>query len=127
MVRSSDEKNVILALQALQNDPSLSLRTAAKTYNVSHTILRHRRAGRPARRDAVPNSKKLNKLEEEAIVKYIIDLVERYFPPRLIMVEEMANQLLHARGAPPVGKLWAHNFVARQPELKMRMTRRKDY
>jgi hypothetical protein len=39
----------------------------------------------------------------------------------------MANQLLRVRDAPPVGKLWAHNFVQRKKELKMRWSRRYDY
>ena len=39
----------------------------------------------------------------------------------------MANQLLRVQDAPPVGKLWAHNFVKRQPELDIRWTRRYDY
>jgi RecB family endonuclease NucS len=39
----------------------------------------------------------------------------------------MANQLLRARDAPPVGKRWAHNFVQRQPELCTRYARRYDY
>ncbi|KAL2019064.1 hypothetical protein VTK56DRAFT_10095 [Thermocarpiscus australiensis] len=39
----------------------------------------------------------------------------------------MANQLLRVRGAPPVGKLWAHRFVKRQPELCTRYAHRYDY
>jgi len=39
----------------------------------------------------------------------------------------MANQLLRIRDVPPVGKLWAHNFVKRQPELRTRWSRRYDY
>ncbi|KAL2014982.1 hypothetical protein VTK56DRAFT_6632 [Thermocarpiscus australiensis] len=39
----------------------------------------------------------------------------------------MANQLLRVRGAPPVGKLWAHRFVKRQLELRMRYACRYDY
>jgi hypothetical protein len=35
-------------------------------------------------------------------------------------MEEMANQLLADRGAPPVGKRWASNFVKRHKELKSR-------
>jgi hypothetical protein len=42
-------------------------------------------------------------------------------------VEEMANQLLRARDAPPVGKRWASNFVKRQPELRPRFNRKYDY
>ena len=51
----------------------------------------------------------------------------RSFPPRLCGVEDMANQLLYVRDAPPVGKLWAYNFVKRQPELRTRWTRKYDY
>ena len=42
-------------------------------------------------------------------------------------VEELANSLLADRDAPSVGTRWAHNFVKRQPELKMRLFRRYDY
>jgi hypothetical protein len=42
-------------------------------------------------------------------------------------VEEMANQLLADRGAPPVGKRWASNFVKRHKELKSRFCRNYDY
>jgi len=35
----SKEARVILALEALENDESLSLREAAKIYNVSHMTL----------------------------------------------------------------------------------------
>jgi len=61
------------------------------------------------------------------IVQYVIELYTRAFPPRLCGVEDMANQLRRVRDAPPVGKRWAHNFVKRQPELRMRYTRRYDY
>ena len=39
----------------------------------------------------------------------------------------MANHLLRERDAPPVGKLWAHRFVKRQPQLRTRYSRRYDY
>lgn len=42
-------------------------------------------------------------------------------------MEGMANQLLRARDAPPVGQLWAYRFVQRQPELRTRWGRRYDY
>jgi hypothetical protein len=127
MASPSYEARIILALEALKNNNDFSLRAAAKTYNVSLTTLYHRRDGRTARRDTVPNSKKLTELEEETIVQYIIELVTRSFPPRLSGVEDMANQLLRARNAPPVGKLWAHNFVRRRPELRTRYSRKYDY
>ena len=127
MPSTLNEARVILALQALQSNKNLSIRAAAKIYNVPATTIRRRRNSHTARRDSIPNSKKLTHLEEEAIVRYIIELYARSFPPRLRGVEDMANQLLRVRDAPPVGKLWAHNFVKRQPELRTRYTRRYDY
>lgn len=121
------EARVNLAIEAIQNDKHLSIRAAAKIYNVSYTTLHDRRAGKPARRDIPANSRKLTDLEERAIVQYVLELITRSFPPRLCGVEDMANQLLRARDAPRVGKHWASNFVKRQPELRTRYSRRYDY
>ena len=123
----SKEARVILALEALENNENLSLREAAKIYNVSRMTLTRRRAGRPTQHATTPKSRRLTDSEEKAIVQYILELVARSFPPRLRGVEDMANHLLHVCDAPPVGKLWAHNFVERHLELKIRWTRRYDY
>jgi hypothetical protein len=127
MALPSNEARIVLALKALQKDHTLSLRAAAKVYNVSPATLIRRRDGRPTRRNTTPKSRRLTDSEERAIVQYIIELSLRAFPPRLRGVEDMVNQLLRVRDAPPVGKLWAYNFVKRQPELRTRYTRRYDY
>jgi hypothetical protein len=121
------EGHILLALQALQNDKNLTVRAAAKIYRVSRKTLGRRRAGTPAQCDTTPKSKNLTHSEEEVIVQYIIELDARSFPPRLCGVEDMANHLLRERDAPPVGKLWAHRFVKRQPQLRTRYTHRYDY
>ena len=102
---NSNEAYIILALQALQNDKNLSERAAAKIYGVDRRTLGRRRAGYPARRDITPNSKKLTQSEEEAIIQYIIELDVRIFLLRLRSVEDIANQLLYLRNAPPISKL----------------------
>jgi len=127
MSSTSNEARVILALKAVQDDKHLSIRAAAKIYNVAATTIRRRLAGRTARRNTTPNSRRLTDSEEEALVQYILGLIARAFPPRLHGVEDMANQLLRVRDAPSVGKLWAHNFVKRQPELCTRWSRRYNY
>ena len=127
MALPSNESRIILALEALKKNDTLSLRAAAKSYSVSPATLMRRRDGKLARRDSPVNSRKLTQSEEEAIVQYILELDARSFPPRLCGVEDMANHLLRIRDAPSVGKLWAHNFVKRQPELRTRYTRRYDY
>ncbi|SCO92528.1 related to transposase [Fusarium oxysporum] len=116
-----------LALRALQNDPNLGLRPAARLYQVDYYALRRRQKGIQSRRDTIPNSRRLSDLEEQIIVQFILDLDSRGFPPRLRGVEEMANRLLADRDASPVGKRWASNFVRRQPDLKTRFFRKYDY
>jgi len=75
--------------------------------------LTRRRAGKPARRDTTLNSRRLTDSKEKAIVQYILELDTRSFLLRLCGIEDMANQLLHIRDAPPIGKLWVYNFVKR--------------
>ena len=60
----SKEARLILALKALENNENLSLREAAKIYDVSRTTLAQRRAGKPARRDIPANLRSLTDLEE---------------------------------------------------------------
>jgi helix-turn-helix, Psq domain len=64
MPNSNKEADVILALQALQRDPKLSLRRAAAIYNAPLKTLYRRQQGVPSRRDTIANSRKLSDLEE---------------------------------------------------------------
>ncbi|SCO92448.1 related to transposase [Fusarium oxysporum] len=116
-----------MALQAYQADPKLSLRRAAKIYDVHFQTLHYRSQGRQARDDYIPSSRKLSNQEEQVIVEYILNLDSRGFPSRHCDIEEMANRLLADRDASPVGKRWAINFIRRQPELKIRSFRKYDY
>ena len=113
MSSTSYEARVILATEAVQNNKKTSIQAAAKIYNVADRTIRRRLAGRLSRRDTTPNSRRLNQSEEEAIIRYVLELGEQSFPPRLSGVEDIANQLLRVHDAPPVGKVWAHNFVKR--------------
>ena len=102
MPQKHDESRIILALQAMQNDPKLSARAAGKIYSVSHEKLSRRRRGMQPRRDIIANSRKLTNLEESVLVQYILDLATKGFPPQLSIVEDMANRLLATRDAPRV-------------------------
>ncbi len=99
------EARINLALKAIGENPKLSLFATSKIYSISYTTLYNRRASRPTRHDTTPNSRQLTDSEEKAIVQYVLELDARSFPPRLRSVEDMANQLLRIRDAPPVGKL----------------------
>ena len=82
-----------------------------------HTSLHERR----------PASHKLTNLEEEVILQHILNMDARGFAPRLASVEDMANYILESQGGRRVGKLWAHRFVKRRPELKTRFNRVYDF
>jgi hypothetical protein len=83
--------------------------------------------GIPSRRDSTPNSRKLTPTEELAIVRYILDLDSRRFPPRPQAVQEMADLLLAERDASLVGKNWTSNFINRCTELKTKFSCKYDY
>jgi hypothetical protein len=119
MESSSVESRSILAIQALKKDPKLSIRDAAKIYEIPMTTLYYRRVGRQSRRDMSSNSRKLTDLEESVIIQRILDLDSRGFQPRQSDVREMANCLRADRNASLVGPRWAENFVKRHPQLKM--------
>ena len=121
------EAQVQLALQALQQDATLSLQRAAAIYSVSQSTLSDRRAGRPSRRDTTPNSRKLTQSEETVIVQHVLDLDARGFPPRLAAVADMVNSLRDERNLDHVGINWPSTFVKRQPEFKVKFNRKYDY
>src|SRR5664279_5563175 len=126
METPSKESLMILALQALETDPKLSVRKAAQIYKVSYVTLSRRRKGTLSRAETIVKSRKLSDLEEKTIVRRLLDLDSQGFPVRIGGVEEMANLLRRERDASPVGKNWAENFVRRQPELKTQKTRSYD-
>jgi hypothetical protein len=55
------------------------------------------------RRDCAPNLRGLLNTEEEVLVKHILNLDARGFPPRLAALEDMANSLRDARYLQLVG------------------------
>jgi uncharacterized protein YoaH (UPF0181 family) len=121
------EAQVQLALQALQQDPKLSVLRAIAIYKVPETTLRDRRAGRHSRADTMANSRNLTNTEKQVIVEHILELVARGFPPRLADVAIMANSLRAERSLSHVGLNWPSTFVKRQPELRIKFNRKYDY
>jgi hypothetical protein len=102
MPEANQEGKILLALQALQNDPKLSAQGAAKIYEVNPRTLQRRRRGIRSRRDIIPNSRKLSDLEEKVLLESILDQISRGFSPQIRIIEDMANRLLADRDAPLV-------------------------
>ena len=97
MLYQSKEANIILAIEAIYRDPGISIRQAAKIYEVSKTTLRARLRGRAATREKRNARYILTSSEEETLIKHVIDLDSRGFSPRIDSVRDMANILLTMR------------------------------
>jgi len=91
------EARIILAIEAIRTSKKLSRRASAKIYNVPETTVRHRTDGMTPHADQRPPLQKLTELEEEVIIKYVLDLDSRGFPPRMEDVREMADHILATR------------------------------
>ena len=98
-----NEGTLYLAIKATQDTVPDSTKHASKAFDVPRTTLRRRR-------NTEPNSKRLKKSEEGAIVARILELEARGIGATRVMVQEMANDLLAARGEGPVGKCWVDRF-----------------
>ena len=103
MELTSNQSRLLIASQALESDPNLKIREAARVYTVPRTTLTNRRNGDQAQGSANSKKRKLTKLEEEAIVQRVHELDAQGFPPRMSGVEDMAKRLLSERHAPSVG------------------------
>ena len=59
------------------------------------------------------NSRNLTATEEQVIVKHILKLVARGFPPRLAAIADIANSLRAERNLSYVSLNWPSTFVKR--------------
>ncbi|RYO04880.1 hypothetical protein AA0121_g12629 [Alternaria tenuissima] len=123
---ASSEADVQLAISSIKSYQIKSNRRAATIFSVSERTIRRRRAGVPARRDCQPNSKKLTELEEQVIIRHILDLDTRGFAPTYAAVRDMADKLLAARNGGRVGVNWPSTFVKRTDSLTTRFNRSYD-
>jgi hypothetical protein len=94
-----NKADIQLALLSIDSAQIQSTRRAATVFNIPKSTLINRRAGKRARRDCQPNSRKLTPREEEVIVSYILHLDLRGFAPTYRAVRNIANKLLATRSA----------------------------
>ena len=125
--QKNNKNQLILAIQAIQNNPELYPRVAARIYSVDYCKLGCCLYSIYPQYNILANLQKLTNLEEEVLVQHILDLDIKGFPPWVPVVEEMANRLLATRDSPRVGTRWAYNFVNWRPELRTRFQWKYDY
>ena len=98
------ETRFTLALQAIQGPIKMPVRSAAKAYDIPESSLRLRIKGTISIAERRNGRHRLTQTEEEMLIRYILDLDSRGFPPRIEGVEDMANSLLATRTAKRVSK-----------------------
>ncbi|EED16242.1 transposon, putative [Talaromyces stipitatus ATCC 10500] len=133
-IRNKNEKNlaeqegrILLAISDLKNGKISSVYQAAIIYNIPRTTLYDRLNGIQQRSIIRANGHKLSQFEEESLVKWVLDLDKRGFPPRHSLVREMANYLLSQRGNQQVGEKWVYNLIQRRPEIESKFSRKYNY
>lgn len=87
----TQEGRITFAIEAFCIARKMSVRQAAKTYNMPETFLRARMQDRVAKTEIRSAMLKLTSFEKETIVRHIFDLDFRRFPPRINDVENMTN------------------------------------
>jgi hypothetical protein len=117
-----------LSIHAIQNSQISSTRKATRLYDIPRTTLRRRLQHVPTLQKFNTQKRKLSPTEEQSLVDWILDLDRRGFPPQIIDVRRMADNLLAARGQEPppqpVGKNWISRFIKAQPELQTKWNRK---
>jgi hypothetical protein len=101
---SYTESTLQLAIQATIEDRDESERHVVAAFSVPRTTVHQQRQGALSWRDREPNSKKLTKLEEEALVQCILNLDQQGIGTTRAIVQDIANNLLAKCSREPVGK-----------------------
>jgi transposase len=120
------ESRIRLAVSDYKKGTLASIKEAARVHGVAYGTVRDRLNGVQAKCNTIPRTRKLSVDQENALIKYILNLNSRGFPPKPRYVREMANALLAQDGDGKVGKNWVSSFVKRREELMSMFTRKYD-
>ena len=104
MTTSSQNHSILLAIQAVTRNKTLSRRKAAAIYNVPESSLCDRMNGRTSRRDCHRNLRKWMDTEESAVVRYMLDLDARGFSPdwsglKIWPIDSLRSVMANASGS----------------------------
>ena len=126
----SQENRMQMAISAYKNKKIKSILKAAEIFGVSEATLRRRLKGNKSRAETRASGHKLTALEEEVLVKSLLDADKRGFSIRPEYLRGMAQILLRDRtqdSTAALGVNWAYSFTKRRPELRTRYNRRITY
>jgi len=122
--------------QAVTQDlpPSVlnSYRARADRSGVPHTTLYARDHGRPSMKQKAEKQQYLAPWEENAVVKYLLQMSDLGQPVRIKYIPQIAFSVTHQRPVAdrppkPPGKNWAKGLEKRHPELKAKRVKALDW
>ena len=88
------ESRVQMAINAWNEKKTRLILEAAKVYEVPESTLRRRLAGIKSRSETRANGHRLTEVEEQSLVKHLLDADKRGFPIRPEFLHGMAEILL---------------------------------
>jgi hypothetical protein len=124
------EARMQMAISGYRKKQFRSKAAAAGIFAVSRETLRDRLRGVKPRSETRANGHRLTVIEEEALMKRLLDADKRGFLIRPEFLRGMAQILLRERTQDPTATLgvnWAHKFIKRHPALRTRYNRRISY
>jgi hypothetical protein len=126
----SQENRLQMAISASKDKKVRSKTRAAEIFEVPKTTLLRRLKGSRPRSETRANGHKLQAVEEEVLLKQLLEADKRGFPIRPEFLRGMAQILLRERlqtSTAVLGINWAYSFVKRHPQLRTRYNRRITY
>jgi hypothetical protein len=100
----TQETRIILAIKAIRLSKKPSKRYIIKIYKILYVTLSYRIASWTYCPESKTNCYKLTDLEEDMIVRYILDLDSRGFALCLASIKNITNLLLESQGVLYIGK-----------------------
>ncbi|KAJ5086191.1 hypothetical protein N7532_010962 [Penicillium argentinense] len=118
-IAESDESRMIEACEAARREEKPNITKIAREFGVNRRNLQNRvRKGMQARTARKPVNKVLDRAQEEALTRWICQLIDWNMPPKPRLIEAWAIRSLARAGKPDqkVGKMWVYRFIKRLPQ-----------
>jgi hypothetical protein len=100
----TQEAKIILAIEAIRMSKKLNCRKITKFYQISYFIFCNKINNRTTFLKRRPVNIKLIILEEEMIIRNILDIDSRGFVPQLAGIKDIANYILKSQGRKYISK-----------------------
>jgi len=123
----SKETRITLAIEAIYTTKKMSIRRAAKIYDLFESSLYDRMKDMTPLTERYNGRYRLIPTEKETLLRYILDLDSWGFAPWIDNIEDIANTLFTTYSIERIGARWVYRFVYQRPKLKMYLSHLYDF